>query len=290
MSFANEGPEEVGQVVGFAVQSLDSVYVTSKGRKTLFLMNRQGLLCHKYDYSGTSRGSMAGYSTTKTPVILTDTALYLPRMPEGNWSILPEEQMNSFNLCLGIRQDNDTTFLLPITYPESSYKTKSVQYQWCYDGGSVIFSFERSENVYITENFVKWKAVDGKSRFYEDIKPPPLNPSPGDYLRYSCETPSYTAIIFDKYRNVYYRFCYQGIETSKNDNLMQLASFKPRFSILIMDKDFRVTGETLLPDNQFYMEEFFVAKDGLYISENNVFNESYNEYFLTYRLLKLETR
>lgn len=71
---------------------------------------------------------------------------------------------------------------------------------------------------------------------------------------------------------------------------MQLASFKPSYSILILDKHLEVIGETLLPENQFYPEEYFVAKEGLYISENSVFNENYDENYLAYRLLRLTKR
>jgi len=48
-------------------------------------------------------------------------------------------------------------------------------------------------------------------------------------------------------------------------------------------------GETLvLPENHYYMEEMFVLKEGLYISENHIQNPSFNENKLRYRLFHVE--
>jgi len=46
-----KGPHGVGLVIGYYVQSLDSVFVTPKGRKQIFLVNRKGELIGTWDYS-----------------------------------------------------------------------------------------------------------------------------------------------------------------------------------------------------------------------------------------------
>lgn len=290
ISLAQDGPHGVGKAVGFSVGSLDSVYVTSKGRKILYLVDRNGLLLSSNDYSAASPLSMSSYSTTKTPVFLTDTCLYLPLLPAGNWSTITEKQMVSFNVCLSLNLTRGAASLCPACYPESAFETRSVQYQWCRGDELYVISFERNDKLYATVDFAELKATTAKSNFHRKTESPPSNPAPEQYLRYSIETPSYTGIIYDKYRDVYYRICYQGKTTGKDDNLMQLASFKPSYSILILDKHLEVIGETLLPENQFYPEEYFVAKEGLYISENSVFNENYDENYLAYRLLRLTKR
>jgi hypothetical protein len=290
ISLAQDGPHGVGKAVGFTVGSLDSIYVTSKGRKILYLVNRNGLLLSNNDYSAACPLSMSSYSTTKTPVFVTDTCLYLPLLPAGNWSTITDKQMVSFNLCLSLNLTRGAASLCTAGYPESAYETRSVQYQWCRGDELYVISFERNDKLYTTVDFAELKATTAKSNFHRKTESPPTNPTPEQYLRYSIETPSYSGIIYDKYRDVYYRICYQGKTTGKDDNLMQLASFKPSYSILILNKHLEVIGETLLSENQFYPEEYFVAKEGFYISENTVFNENYDEDYLTYRLLRLARR
>ncbi|MFO7575598.1 MAG: DUF4221 family protein [Bacteroidales bacterium] len=130
----------------------------------------------------------------------------------------------------------------------------------------LVISFERNNKLYTTVDFAGFKATTAKSNFHRKTESPPTNPDPEQFLRYSIETPSHTGITYDKYRDVYYRICYHGKTTGKDDNLIQLASFKPSYSILILDNHLEVIGETLLPENQFYPEEYFIAKEGLYIS------------------------
>ncbi len=289
VSLVQEGRDGVGVVVGYVIQSLDSIFITSKGIKELFLVNEDGTLLRKIDYSGISPRGMACYSTTRMPAILNDNAIYLPRL-EGNWNIITEGQMTSFNLCLKINKSDGKASLLPVTYPKELCETNSVQYQWVYGDDVFVYSFNRSHKLFITADFGQWKEVNAKSRYFDKMDPQPESGDPQDYLRYSCGTPSYEGILYDIYRGVYYRLCFPGKEIKKGDNMMQLSLFKPRFSILIMDKEFNIMGETMLPENRFYLNELFVAKEGLYISENNVYNENYDENYITYRLLKLGTK
>lgn len=113
ISLAQDGPHGLGKAVGFSVGSLDSVYVTSKGRKILYLVDRNGLLISSNDYSAASPLSMSSYSTTKTPVFLTDTCLYLPLLPAGNWSTITDKQMVSFNVCLSLNLTRGAASLCP---------------------------------------------------------------------------------------------------------------------------------------------------------------------------------
>ncbi len=83
-----------------------------------------------------------------------------------------------------------------------------------------------------------------------------------EYLHFMQQT-AYPAILYDPYREVYYRFVYHpmaGPHTSKILN----QDFKIAYSIMVLDKEFRVISEQLL-DKYGIVPRAFVGKRGLYI-------------------------
>ena len=56
---------------------------------------------------------------------------------------------------------------------------------------------------------------------------------------------------------------------------------------MILDKDFKVIGEPLFPENIYIPVMFFILKDGLYISDNNFQNPEFNENVLSFRRMDL---
>ena len=56
------------------------------------------------------------------------------------------------------------------------------------------------------------------------------------------------------------------------------------FSIIILNKDYEIIGETKFPGNTYAHHLCFVGKKGLYISENNENNPQFDENKLVFRL------
>ena len=100
--------------------------------------------------------------------------------------------------------------------------------------------------------------------------------------------PDYSKIMYDKFRKVYYRFAFPGNEYSNEPNLRQKAIYRPYFSIIILDENFNILGETVVTRNTFHERSSFINKDGLYISESHVLNPNFDENKLFFRLFTLE--
>ena len=62
---------------------------------------------------------------------------------------------------------------------------------------------------------------------------------------------------------------------------------RKKFSIIILDKNFNIIGETLFPEGIYNSYVFFVHKDGLYISKDYQMNYDQSEDFLTFELFNL---
>ena len=64
----------------------------------------------------------------------------------------------------------------------------------------------------------------------------------------------------------------------KEENLFDLIqSGRNRFSVLILDKDLNLVGETLMPDNCYRSNLYYVGDDGLYMSTNHYNNPDFDE-------------
>jgi hypothetical protein len=104
----------------------------------------------------------------------------------------------------------------------------------------------------------------------------------------ACENPNYGNLLFDKYRNVYYRIAYPETKIEKGVNGLELLQYgRKRFSIIILDKDFNIIGETLFPDYTYNSTVMFIREDGLYISDSHYLNPDYNDDVLSFRKFNL---
>ena len=98
--------------------------------------------------------------------------------------------------------------------------------------------------------------------------------------------PHYSHLMYDKYRKVFYRFALMP-----DDNIKPFSNNPHQsFSIIILNKDYEIIGETKFPGNTYAHHLCFVGKKGLYISENNENNPQFDENKLVFRCFTLQGR
>ncbi len=99
----------------------------------------------------------------------------------------------------------------------------------------------------------------------------------------------YADIIYDKYRDVYYRFvALVGEEQFLNKVDIANQYLYRSFVVMLLDSNFKVLDEIKMPMGIYNYYDYFVNEQGLWISTNNPENNSFNENFLRYQLLKLK--
>jgi hypothetical protein len=100
---------------------------------------------------------------------------------------------------------------------------------------------------------------------------------------------AYGDLLYDKYREVYYHFAYPKTELPPEKKTFQTSFFgRERFSVIILDKDLNIIGETLFPKGIFNSYVYFVHKDGLYISRDYRIGEDQSDDFLNYTCFTLK--
>lgn len=86
----------------------------------------------------------------------------------------------------------------------------------------------------------------------------------------NCTSHQYIGLLWDKYRHVYYRFFWPGVDSTEAAHREALVkifpSNFPNFGIMVLDEKFRVIDEIVLPKNIYTWDKYFVAKEGLYLS------------------------
>ncbi len=166
----------------------------------------------------------------------------------------------------------------------------SFTYDYNYKENRLVCSFLESDSIMVTDDLTHTKWYNAKSQFLDSMIPY-LNDAGDDVqdIIRREQKAKYWHIMYDKYRDVYYRFAEMPCELGKDED--PYSEFTPKareFSVIILDKDFRIIGETKFPGNKYFYKMSFVGRDGLYISENNLANPDFDEDKLVFACFALE--
>ena len=253
---SQEGSNGVGRIFGYYIQNLDSIYVFNFYESGLYLINKNCDLLDKQPFPG----------------------------------LKPSCFMATAAINMNTKEEKKLPFDYP-DYPGSEVKLKrygmEASYSRCYDGQRFIYSFHYDENIYVaTPEHDSIRKVSVKSKYFDKVQlPDELTASPEDF----CVNAWYNNLLYDPYREVYYRIAYPPSTLDKGVRPMELVQFgRKNFSIIILDKDFRILGETLFPDNTYNPTIMLVRPEGLYISDSHYLNPQFNDDILSFRKFELK--
>jgi hypothetical protein len=82
-----------------------------------------------------------------------------------------------------------------------------------------------------------------------------------NFEKYFLETPSYGSVIYDPYRELYYRFAHLPIPEHKR----QPGKFDKQVGIVVLNRAFAKVGEVWFEPFTFSSSQYFVSPDGLFL-------------------------
>lgn len=160
-----------------------------------------------------------------------------------------------------------------ITYPkllfDKNYGLFTKIEQYCL-GENILYAFvplpeiwRYNQNKKTIERFIV------KSE-YDTAPTPALNfkrtPKTKDLVFQHFKTsPHYRRLVYDPYRNLFYRFYALSLPEKNEDGLYTTYQDR-KYSVMILDKDFNVLAERILPEACFFLYFAVPTKDGLYIN------------------------
>jgi hypothetical protein len=180
-----------------------------------------------------------------------------------------------------------------LTKSESEKMLLGFDFSRCYDGKRLLYSFYMDENLHVTDlTYGEERIVSARSKYVEKLTFHKMTDDPEkNSMIFLNEISCYRNIIYDKYRDVYYRFVQLGAERISNKEIKATEIWRngpARFSIIILDKNLNIIGETLFPEYTYNTKVTFVHKNGLYICNSHILSPDFDENILSFKCFTLK--
>ena len=290
-----EGPNGIPAMYGSKPYPDSKNYLIFQGKAfRISQMNGEGIVDRNYQLKSLGRFVRVILSTfCYLPSFVRDSVLYFDQRVASkkkrnlpNYPIFAALDLNTGELDWA-SLNFPTTFNGDYSHIQSG---DSFTYDYNYKDDRLVCSFIESDSIMVTDDLSTVKWYNAKSRFLDSMIPYINDPTEDvyDLIRHE-EKAKYWHLMYDKYRDVYYRFAEMPCELADNEDPYD--NFAPRareFSVIVLNKDFRIIGETKFPGNKYFYKMSFVGRDGLYISENNLANPEFDEDKLVFACFKLE--
>jgi len=290
--FSKQGPNSVRKLTGYKVINFDSIYVIDKSSKTLALFNGQGVKKENYRLllgSETNQTSTAWAFSPTSFLLIENDSIYLPAHPNrspyylGSPFVAVDLKSGNYEY-IGKYTDyysdpndewNENIFGGFFSHSYNS-KTKNM-----------IFSFQGDPYIYTghPRNPLRQKFLARSEKFYG--AKPPANKALSS-AEHFLSIDSYVYILYDSYRDLYYRVASHSTDLLKTD-LTKNKSEDKIMSIIILDASFEKVGEVYLPPNRYFFRTMFVEKEGLYISTAHYANPNLKEDYIEFDVFEPQT-
>jgi len=278
-----DGPNGVGSLDGFHVRSLDSIFVLNRFGYHLYMLDTSGVIKNRFPLiSNNSKDtSVVTYLPgifSETPILSLGNNLFIPASPDLNplemnyesskTGILLNLKTKKFSYALGF---SDAYFnsgfwgmMLEIPSQTVNYEDSIILQSFPIEDRVMVFNFEM-------------KLIDSPSLFKEFYKGkfhslPEVNLEPDIFYPHIYSNPSNKSILFDPYRNIYYRI-FSGpypVNTIKNMKEMNFLSWSenneyPDHMIMVFDREFKEIGVVHLDKTKYWVNHIVVVKEGIMI-------------------------
>lgn len=299
IKYEREGVNGIENVISFFVTDFSHISVSSSYSLVTYVTDSTGQIRSKIEYEKTKDGiplTIASVSTmTRNPLSFIGDSMYVAQDP--NRMIGDGDYVSKSPIGFMIDKHTNQITVNPLKHHLYFDNVKKVpastggnRISHCFDGTDLIISREVSDSIYkLSPNFKRVSGFLAKSRYINHPKAESI--ADNDLQRIvkrACELPVYGSIIYDKYREVYYRFAFPEVEMEKErDYLSIYHSGRKQFSIIILDKDMKVVGETLFPEYTYNPYLLFIRKDGLYMSTSHFKRSDFDENVLRFQKIEL---
>lgn len=287
----------VGGFMGYCIKDFSHIYLPSYYTQTLYVVDTLGRINQKITFDKTTDGKklIPITLTFSKQMAISGDSLIIPQTVNP---ILRNKIMDESPISVLIDTRTHVVKDLPMKYlplvSEKEFRTAAfmagVSYSKCFDGRSFIYAFAYSDNVHkVTLDHTEIIAVEAKSQYDNGVKVPRvISDEFQKMIKEQCEYALYGSIIYDKYRRVYYRIFYPNTQLGvERDYLELLRTGRKQFSIIVLNENLEIMGETLFPEYTFNPNLFMVLEDGLYLSISHIKNPNYSDNELCFQRIDL---
>jgi hypothetical protein len=302
ISYYRQGPNAISRIGAYFAVTSDSIYILDSHLMRINLSNNSGIIKQKYPLIPSFDPKSRDYSwalyypqytiQTFNPIIKYENKLFLPGLAPFSVDDSIIDRFR-FMTCFDI---NNHTIKYFHTYPAELYGNNiswnSHIYTQAYteitDDGYFIISFPVSHNLYTVKwDEEKYETIYGGSNNAKTITS--INcefgmPTDNKLINNYFKNDLYSAIIYDPWRKIYYRF----FSKRKPDATVETPINEKEYGVVIMDENFQYLGETIIGNETTWnFANSFVTVEGLNI-EYMDFSEDSEEEFLRFKIFILK--
>lgn len=298
VKYEREGPNGVIEINSFYVKDFNHIYIPSP-KGGIFVTDTTARIKQKIDFSQLKGESLLvsflSATINHSPICFVNDKLYIhqPINPKLGGDFLPNSPVGALiDTVSGTKEATPLTYLPYVPSADIPSYLRGTIVSHCYDGEKFVYSYDTEDSlVMLSADFSKRQSYTAKSRYIDKVKVVYLKDVDMNIaLKRNCEIAGYGNIVYDKYRQVYYRFAHPDEELDDEDAYyMDILHWgRKQFSIIILDKDLNVIGETLFPAYTYNSMLYFVAEDGLYLSATHFKRPDFDENVLRFQKMELE--
>ena len=290
IEFEREGPNGILEIYSHSIINFDSIYI-SCANEQLCLSDTSSQIKQRIPMPKLTDSSKV--IAPLSPPTIINHQIYIPQNVNPQ---LGENYMGKSPLGVMIDTITHKVTATPLHYSnlysneDLMYATHGNRTQYIFDGNLFVYSYDILDSLYVLDSELsKIGSYYAKSRYIDEVRTHSnRNWDLNMVLRQTCETPSYGTVVYDKYRQVYYRFAYPETKIEKKDNALDVfREGRKVFSIIILDKDMHMIGETLFPEYSYNSNLFFVNKDGLYLCKTHSKRSDFDENVFCFQCFEL---
>lgn len=300
---------------GFYVHNFDSIFLLEKYSGNILLIDSTGKLMEKYRWL---RGNFDDftrppgnnfiyepYTYSFNPIVYNNGQIYVP-----NWSYSIPQVNDSYGKSVNfshlnevsthfiysinegsVTKINNNTGIWPESYtgehcflPSGVFPSRAIN-----NKNELVFSFGADPFIYIYNSGHLIRKELAKSKYpykfeeLENIRT--INPE--NWARLEVEQSVYWGILYDKFRDVYYRIYRHPLNYKNKDGSINKV-FDNEWSVIILDNEFSIIGETKMPARRYLPRNILVVSEGLLIDNNHELSENFTKSEYSFTLFKLE--
>jgi len=272
IKFDMRGSNRIGVYKGAFIHNFDSIFVISGTYYTeFFLIDTTGTVKGKFSVASINNGEFHSGLVPLYCHLSMETVFRngLLNLNTDVMAAISNADLHTQSIC--ISYDIGKGELVDrFKYPEfdDTYKSPLGYYSRTHNGSDLIYSFRRLDDLYILKENGAYEIIPCQSQFQRqdldwiNIRTDPIVIQ----KKRGVENPRYGSIIFDKYRKLFYRIYKPGYKLKTGESADQYSEYPPLFSIMVLDGNLTLIGETLMPINTYDPEMAFITRDGLFLA------------------------
>ena len=223
----------------------------------------------------------------------TKDKLVVKTLYQANYRTISNKELSQKHIAYTINLKTGDTEMMPHYFPNDYFKRGMKHYEFSavHSANGAVYSFFGDHNLYYSKAIDQpLQKTDARSKYLKrELEKFPADGGGAARGRYFSTSGHYGNLIHDPYRKVYYRFCYPAVEIDDVKALRSNIQFPAKFSVMILNEDLNIIGETLFDKNsELVPQNAFVGKKGLYISVNHPKSALNQESKFSFDLLSLK--